>query len=105
MLAHNAATCTHVILCALTRLPGPMSEIVPRLITQAATKIVLVLIDGLGGVRTDERGSELHAAMTPNLDLLAREGSSGLHTVVAPGVTAGSGAGHLAVFGYDLLDS
>src|SRR2546429_9146246 len=80
-----------------------MSEIVPRLVTEATTRIVLVLIDGLGGVRTDERGSELHAARTPNMDRLARMGSSGLHTVIAPGVTSGSGAGHLAVFGYDPL--
>ena len=80
-----------------------MPDLVPRLTTAAATKIVLVVVDGLGGVRTDARGSELHAAATPNLDRLAREGSSGLHTVVAPGVTAGSGAGHLAVFGYDPL--
>lgn len=80
-----------------------MPDLLPRLATQAASKIVLVLVDGLGGVRTDERGSELHAAATPNLDRLAREGASGLHTVVAPGVTAGSGAGHLAVFGYDPL--
>ena len=80
-----------------------MPDLIPRLATQAASKIVLVLVDGLGGVRTDARGSELHAAATPNLDRLAREGASGLHTVVAPGVTAGSGAGHLAVFGYDPL--
>ena len=80
-----------------------MTELLPRLVTQEATKIVLILIDGLGGVRTDERGSELHAARTPNMDRLAREGSSGLHTVIAPGVTSGSGAGHLAVFGYDPL--
>jgi len=80
-----------------------MPDLVPRLTTAAATKIVLVRVDGLGGVRTDALGSERHAAATPNLDRLAREGSSGLHTVVAPGVTAGSGAGHLAVFGYDPL--
>lgn len=80
-----------------------MTELIPRLVTGAGTKIVLVLIDGLGGMRTDERGSELHAATTPNMDGLAREGSSGLHTVIAPGVTSGSGAGHLAVFGYDPL--
>ena len=80
-----------------------MTELLPRLVTEGPTKIVLVLIDGLGGVRTDERGSELHAARTPNMDRLAREGSSGLHTVIAPGVTSGSGAGHLAVFGYDPL--
>ena len=80
-----------------------MTELLPRLVTEAPSKIVLVLIDGLGGVRTDERGSELHAARTPNMDRLAREGSSGLHTVITPGVTSGSGAGHLAVFGYDPL--
>lgn len=80
-----------------------MTELLPRLVTEAPTKIVLVLIDGLGGIRTDGRGSELHAARTPNMDRLAREGSSGLHTVIAPGVTSGSGAGHLAVFGYDPL--
>ena len=80
-----------------------MTDLLPRLVTEEATKIVLILIDGLGGVRTDERGSELHAARTPNMDRLAREGSSGLHTVIAPGVTSGSGAGHLAVFGYDPL--
>jgi len=80
-----------------------MTELLPRLVTEAPTKIVLILIDGLGGVRTDERGSELHAARTPNMDRVAREGSSGLHTVIAPGVTSGSGAGHLAVFGYDPL--
>jgi 2,3-bisphosphoglycerate-independent phosphoglycerate mutase len=81
-----------------------MTELLPTLISPAATKIVLVVIDGLGGFRTDSRGSELHAARTPHLDRLAREGSSGLHNVVAPGITAGSGAGHLALFGYDPLD-
>src|SRR5712691_13105527 len=86
-----------------TKLPATLSDLVPRLVTSAPTKIVLVVVDGLGGFRTDDRGSELHAAATPNLDRLAREGASGLHTVVAPGVTAGSGAGHLAVFGYDPL--
>src|ERR1700704_5690847 len=81
----------------------PVHDLIPRLVTEGTTKIVLVLIDGLGGFRTDERGSELHAARTPNMDRLAHEGSSGLHTVIAPGVTSGSGAGHLAVFGYDPL--
>lgn len=80
-----------------------VSDLVPLLAAASQTKIVLVVIDGLGGFRTDKRGSELHAAATPNLDRLAREGSSGLHTVVSPGVTAGSGAGHLGLFGYDPL--
>lgn len=65
--------------------------------------MVLVVLDGLGGVRTTDRRSEIHAARTPNLDALAKDGSSGIHTVVAPGVTPGSGAGHLALFGYDPL--
>lgn len=78
-----------------------MADLIPSLLAPGATKIVLVVIDGLGGVRTDDRGSELHAARTPNLDRLAKEGSTGIHTVVGPGVTAGSGTGHLAVFGYD----
>lgn len=64
-------------------------------------KIVLLVLDGLGGVRTLERGSELAEASTPNLDRLAAEGSSGVHTVVGPGITPGSGAGHMALFGYD----
>lgn len=76
-------------------------DLVTSLAVEAETKIVLVVLDGLGGIRTDERGSELHAARTPNLDSLAREGSSGVHTVVSPGITPGSGAGHLALFGYD----
>lgn len=76
-------------------------ELVPSLAIEAGTKIVLLVMDGLGGIRTDERGSELHAAKTPNLDRLAEEGSSGVHTLVSPGITPGSGAGHLALFGYD----
>lgn len=81
----------------------PSPDLVPSLAVEADTKIVLLVIDGLGGFRTRERGSELHEAATPNLDSLAREGSSGLHTPVATAVTPGSGAGHLALFGYDPL--
>lgn len=73
----------------------------PGLVREAETNIVLVVMDGLGGIRTPERASELREAWTPNLDQLAREGSSGLIHPVAPGVTPGSGAGHLALFGYD----
>lgn len=78
-----------------------MSELVPNLVRPGKSKIVLLVLDGLGGVRTPERGSELAEAKTPNLDRLAAEGSSGVHTVVAPGITPGSGAGHMALFGYD----
>jgi 2,3-bisphosphoglycerate-independent phosphoglycerate mutase len=60
-------------------------------------------MDGLGGYRTVERGSELTEASTPNLDRMAGEGSLGLHDPVTRGVTPGSGAGHLGLFGYDPL--
>lgn len=64
-------------------------------------KMLLLVMDGLGGIRTPGRGSELFEAATPNLDRMAAQGSSGVHTVVAPGITPGSGAGHMALFGYD----
>lgn len=78
-----------------------MLDLIPSLVRKSESKIILLVLDGLGGLRTSERGSELAEADTPNLDRLAAEGSSGVHTVVAPGVTPGSGAGHMALFGYD----
>lgn len=78
-------------------------ELVTKLAVAGTTKIVLVVMDGLGGVRAGGRGSELAEAATPNLDRLALEGSSGVHMPVGPGITPGSGAGHLALFGYDPL--
>jgi 2,3-bisphosphoglycerate-independent phosphoglycerate mutase len=80
-----------------------MTEIVSTIVRKSDSKIVLIVMDGLGGMRTAERGSEVTEAHTPNLDRLAAEGSSGVHTVVAPGITPGSGAGHLGLFGYDPL--
>lgn len=80
-----------------------MDELIAELVQPARTKIVLVVLDGLGGCRTPDRGSELYEADIPNLDRLAAQGSSGLHTVVRHGITPGSGAGHLALFGYDPL--
>jgi 2,3-bisphosphoglycerate-independent phosphoglycerate mutase len=67
-------------------------------------KALLLVMDGLGGYRTAERGSELAEASTPNLDRLAGEGSLGLHDPVTRGITPGSGAGHLGLFGYDPLN-
>jgi 2,3-bisphosphoglycerate-independent phosphoglycerate mutase len=67
-------------------------------------KALLLVMDGLGGYRTAQRGSELTEADTPNLDRLAGEGSLGLHDPVTRGITPGSGAGHLGLFGYDPLE-
>jgi 2,3-bisphosphoglycerate-independent phosphoglycerate mutase len=71
------------------------------LIQDADTKILLVVMDGLGGYADGEHGTELEEAATPHLDDLAAEGATGLVEPVGPGITPGSGPGHLGLFGYD----
>lgn len=74
-----------------------------ELIQPADTKILLVVMDGLGGYADADHGTELEEAVTPNLDRLAADGSAGLVEPIGPGITPGSGPGHLGLFGYDPL--
>ena len=77
-------------------------ELMRELTMTADTKIILLVMDGLGGLPREPGGpTELEFAQTPNLDKLAREGMIGLSIPIAHGITPGSGPGHLALFGYD----
>lgn len=81
-----------------------MLETVERLAKQADTKIVLLVLDGLGGLADPpRRETELEKALTPNFDALAEQSICGLHEPVDTGISPGSGPGHLALFGYDPL--
>ena len=84
-------------------MPRTAESVVISMARPQGRKAMLLVMDGLGGYRTAERGSELAEARTPNLDQLAREGSLGLHDPVSRGITPGSGVGHLGLFGYDPL--
>ena len=78
------------------------SEFVDRLVMEQDTKIIFLLMDGLGGLPKPETGeTELEAAHTPNLDALARGSLCGLLDPIGYGITPGSGPAHFALFGYD----
>ncbi len=72
-------------------------EVIRKISIQTESKIVLIVIDGLGGLPDPQSGkTELETAVTPNLDALASNSICGLIDPVSPGITPGSGPGHPA---------
>ncbi len=81
-----------------------MHELTRELFVKNDSKIVMLVADGLGGLPLEPGGlTELETARTPNLDALAQRGVQGGSIPVLPGITPGSGPGHLGLFGYDPL--
>ena len=83
-----------------------VDDIYSELTLQPKGKMALVVLDGIGDIATPEQGYQtpLEAAKTPNLDALAKESALGRLYPTAPGITPGSGPGHLGLFGYDPLE-
>ncbi|NOY40146.1 MAG: phosphoglycerate mutase, partial [Nitrospirae bacterium] len=54
-----------------------MQEIIKSLVQKNNTKIVMIVLDGLGGLPFDGR-TELETARIPNLDALAKTSATGL---------------------------
>ena len=81
-----------------------MLDTIKELAKKTDAKIVLVVLDGVGGLPLELNGdSELASAQTPNLDALAAQSQLGQVELVGAGITPGSGPGHLSLFGYDPL--
>lgn len=81
-----------------------IQALIRNLKNDTPAKIVMLVADGLGGLPLEPGGpTELEAAKKPNLDNLAKKGVSGSMIPIKPGITPGSGPGHLGLFGYDPL--
>ncbi|MBU6401206.1 MAG: 2,3-bisphosphoglycerate-independent phosphoglycerate mutase [Verrucomicrobia bacterium] len=83
-----------------------LDSLYSELTLKTNAKLALVVLDGVGDIATKERGyvTPLEAAVTPNLDALTQDAAQGRMLPVAPGITPGSGPGHLALFGYDPIE-
>ncbi|HEY1663318.1 MAG TPA: 2,3-bisphosphoglycerate-independent phosphoglycerate mutase [Verrucomicrobiae bacterium] len=83
-----------------------LDSLYSELTLKTKAKLVLIVLDGLGDLATKEQNhlTPLEAATTPHLDKLAKDSAQGRMIPVAPGITPGSGPGHLGLFGYDPLE-
>lgn len=83
-----------------------MEKVLEGLVKENNSKIVMVVMDGVGDIHNPEFDNKtpLEYASTPNMDALAKESVCGRHIPVMPGITPGSGPGHLGIFGYDPLN-
>lgn len=80
-------------------------QFLKKLIIPAKTKIVMLIMDGLGGLPLEPGGgTELETARTPNMDALAARSALGFSSPAGPGIAVGSGPGHLAIFGFDPIE-
>ncbi len=83
-----------------------LDDLYSELTLKPTAKLALVVMDGVGDLATKAQGymTPLEAATTPNLDALSKDAAQGRMIPAAPGITPGSGPGHLALFGYDPLE-
>ena len=83
-----------------------MDKIIDQLVIENKTKIIFLIMDGVGGLPVEGKGgTELQAAKKPNLDNLATKSICGLMDPILPGITPGSGPAHFALFGYNPIES
>src|SRR4051812_39198986 len=83
-----------------------LDSVYSELTLKTNAKLVMIVLDGLGDIATGEQNylTPLEAALTPNLNALCKSAAQGRMIPVAPGITPGSGPGHLGLFGYDPLE-
>ncbi len=85
-----------------------LDDLYSELTLKTGAKLALIVLDGVGDIATAAQHgmTPLEAATTPNLDALVQQGcAQGRMIPVAPGITPGSGPGHLALFGYDPIET